>query len=162
MNRRHFFARMVAALSAQAAIPVPCTALTIPEQAHVATDESPEVLPPEVELPAWLRHWRSLPRRPVWESACPQVSLLISAAERSMPVTLIYHGGSTPGQARSFTPSLLFHTAEGDEAPLYVSGWCHHRQAHRTLRVDQITIMNASFDAPALGRNEHGYRLQTT
>lgn len=144
MNRRHFFARIAAALGAHAALPVPCTAIAIPEPVHVATDESPEVLPPEVEPPAWLKHWRSLPRRPVWESADPQVSLLISAAERSIPVPLIYSGGSTPGQARSFTPSLIFHTAEGDQAPLYVSGWCHFRQAHRTLRVDQITLKATS------------------
>jgi hypothetical protein len=52
---------------------------------------------------------------------------------------------STPGLARTFTPCLLFRTAKGDEAPLYVSGWCHHRQAHCTLRVDLIALTEASF-----------------
>lgn len=151
MNRRHFFARMAAALGAHAAVPVPCTAIVIPDPVHEVIDECPVVLPPEVEMPAWLRHWRGLPRRPVWESADPGESLLIAAAERSMPVSLVYHAGSTPGLARTFTPSLLFRTAEGDEAPLYVSGWCHHRQAHRTLRVDQITLKAASFSTLQLG-----------
>jgi hypothetical protein len=145
MNRRHFFARMAAALSAHAAVSVPCTAMVVPDPVHEVIDDCPVVLPPEVEMPAWLKHWRGLPRRPVWESTAPDESMLIAAAERSIPVSLIYHAGSTPGLPRTFTPSLLFRTAEGVEAPLYVSGWCHHRQAHRTLRVDQITLNAASF-----------------
>jgi len=28
----------------------------------------------------------------------------------------------------------------GQSDPLYVNGWCHHRKAHRTLRLDQITL----------------------
>lgn len=145
MTRRHFFARMAAALSAHTTISVPCAAMVVPDLAHEVTDDCPVVLPPVAEIPAWLKYWRGLPRRPVWESTSPDEALLIAAAEWSIPVSLIYHAGSTPGQSRTITPSFLFRTAEGAEAPLYVSGWCHHRQAHRTLRVDQITLNVTSF-----------------
>ncbi|MCX6847781.1 MAG: hypothetical protein NTY98_02565 [Verrucomicrobia bacterium] len=43
-----------------------------------------------------------------------------------------------PGEPRLFTPALVFRVGQSD--PLYVNGWCHHRKAHRTLRLDQITL----------------------
>jgi hypothetical protein len=100
-------------------------------------------------IPAWLDRWRSLPRHPLWEVADPSLMELIRAAELSLPVRLIYHGGSTPGAARWFTPSLVFQVAEfqaEDEfLPVYVSGWCHSRQAHRILRLDRIQFAGLEF-----------------
>lgn len=141
MNRRHFFARIASLLAAPAAAAVPCTALTIPSIVRQRQDDCPEVLPPLPDIPPWLAHWRNLPRQPVWESADPTASRLIAAAERSSAVSLIYHAGSTPGQSRLFSPACLFRTAHGDAAPLYVSGWCHQRRQHRTLRLDHISLV---------------------
>jgi hypothetical protein len=106
-----------------------------------ASQRDPE---PCGRIPAWLDRWRSLPRHPLWEVADPSLMELIRAAELSLPVRLIYHGGSTPGAARWFTPSLVFQVAEfqaEDEfLPVHVSGWCHSRQAHRILRLDRIQL----------------------
>jgi hypothetical protein len=151
MNRRHFFVRISAALGAHSVLPEPDAADIVPSRLHKIIDAYPLAMPPRVEIPAWLMHWRSLPRCPVWESAKPVESLLIAATMRSMPVSLVYHAGTTPGQVRTFTPSLLFRTADSDEAPLYISGWCHHREAHRTLRVDQITLKAAPISTLKLG-----------
>jgi predicted DNA-binding transcriptional regulator YafY len=90
------------------------------------------------EVPTWLRHWRGLSRHPIWESPDPTAALLIHAAERSQSLRLSYQGGTMPGEPRLFSPALVFRVGQSD--PLYVNGWCHHRKAHRTLRLDQITL----------------------
>ena len=134
MRRRSFFARILNALAASApasaavstapvlAIPDPVTLLNVADS----------------EDPPWLRHWRGLSRHPIWESPAPTAALLIHAAERSQSLRLIYRGGTMPGEPRLFSPALVFRVGQSDQ--LYVSGWCHHRKAHRTLRLDQITL----------------------
>jgi hypothetical protein len=124
---------------AHAVAPMPVSA--------AADDDRPRLPARDPAVPPWLQHWRRRPRHPLWEAGHPDVVALIRAAELSLPVRLVYFGGSTPGLARWFTPSLVFqvHEMEAEDAfaPVYVSGWCHVRQAHRTLRLDRLQLIGA-------------------
>lgn len=128
MNRRHLFFQFAAAVSGHLGV--------VPIMAQVES----ESLPPGGEIPEWLERWRRLPRLPLWESADLTLGQLIRAIEHGRSVRVIYEGGSTPGEARLFTPELIFRTREDDTAAIYISGWCHVRQAHRTLRLDRLRL----------------------
>lgn len=134
MKRRSFFARILNALA------VPAATSAAVSTAPVLAIPDPATLPyaTDIEIPPWLSHWRGLSRHPIWESPDPTAALFIHAAERSQSLRLSYQGGTMPGEPRLFTPALVFRAGQSD--PLYVSGWCHHRKAHRTLRLDQITL----------------------
>lgn len=147
MKRRHFFVRILTALgfstvSSSALHPTP-----------VLVHEGSEfpILPAAVgvDVPPWIRHWRSLPKSPVWESSHPTVARLIRAAEQSHRLKLTYRSGTMPGEARFFSPAEVFRA--GNSAILYVSGWCHHRQANRCLRADFIAL---DFESSLSERNE--------
>lgn len=86
--------------------------------------------------PEWLREWNELPRRPVRESSDAVVGACLDAADRGAPVSLYYHGGSSPGRLRKFSPDLVFQIPGHDHD--YISGYCHLRQAPRILRADRI------------------------
>lgn len=134
MKRRSFFARILNALAVSAATSAAISAapvLAIPDPVTLLNAA-------DIEIPPWLRHWRGLSRHPIWESPNPTAALLIYAAERSQSLRLSYRGGTMPGEPRLFSPSLLFRAGQSD--PLYVNGWCHQRQAHRTLHLDRITL----------------------
>lgn len=134
MRRRSFFARILNALAASATTSSAVStapALSIPDLSTLLNAA-------DSEIPPWLRHWRGLSRHPILESPDPTAALLIRAAERSQSLRLSYQGGAMPGEPRLFSPALVFRVGQSDQ--LYVSGWCHHRKAHRTLRLDQIIL----------------------
>lgn len=91
----------------------------------------------------WLGDWRQSRWVPVTKSVHPMAQRLIRAVGRHEMVSLRYRGGSTPGQKRNFTPTLIFQLSGC--GPLYVAGYCHRRHAERVLRVDRI-VMNAEED----------------
>lgn len=134
MRRRSFFARILNALAVSA------TASAAVSTAPVPAIPDPVTLlnASDSDIPPWLRQWRGLSRHPIWESPDPTAALLIHAAERSQGLRLSYQGGTMPGEPRLFSPALVFRVGQRDN--LYVNGWCHHRRAHRTLRLDQITL----------------------
>ncbi len=134
MKRRSLFVRILNALAVSA------TASSAVSTAPVLAIPDPVTLlnAADSEIPPWLRHWGGLSRHPIWESPDPTAALLIHAAERSQSLRLSYQGGTMPGEARLFSPALVFRIGQSD--PLYVNGWCQHRKAHRTLRLDQITL----------------------
>lgn len=134
MKRRSFFARILNALT----VPAAASATVNTTPALVIADTAIPLPMADIEIPPWLRHWRSLSHQPVWESTNPTAAPLIHAAEQSQSLRLWYQGGTIPGESRLFSPSLVFRAGQSD--PLYVNGWCQHRQAHRTLRLDQITL----------------------
>ena len=88
--------------------------------------------------PDWLREWNELPRRPVQESSDTVVAACLEAADRAAPVSLYYHGGSSPGRLRKFSPDRVFLVPGHDHG--YVSGYCHLRRAPRILRADRIAL----------------------
>jgi len=133
MNRRHFFEQLTAALA------VPAVAAPVP-----AITKTP------VDFPPWLAAWRHLPQHLVWSSDDPTALALIAAAKEQRPLILRYHSGSTPGALRRFTPSQVFRVADSASAPLYLNGWCHERQQHRTLRLDRVTLALAPLFEPAI------------
>ena len=134
MKRRSFFVRILNALVVSAATSAAVSSAPIPGSVYPAIPMPGA----DMEIPLWLRHWRSLSRQPFWESTNPTAALLIRAAERSRSLRLIYRGGTMPGEPRLFSPALVFRLGQSDT--LYVNGWCHHRKAHRTLRLNQITL----------------------
>lgn len=139
MKRRSFFVRILNAVTA-----VVATSATGRTATTFTIIDPPVPLPmTDIEIPPWLRHWRSLSRQPVWESTNPTAAHLIQAAGHSQIVQLRYWGGSMPGEPRLFSPAMVF--TVGQSNALYVNGWCHHRQAHRTLRLNQITVESPTF-----------------
>ena len=85
-----------------------------------------------------MREWNALPRLPVRESRDSVVLRSLSAASTGKPVSLYYHGGQSPGRLRKFSPELVFRLP-GHE-PIYVTGYCHLRQAPRVFRADRIAL----------------------
>lgn len=86
----------------------------------------------------WLQEWAELPRIPVHESDDSIVTALLSNALQGRPLPLYYQGGSQPGRLRRFSPELVFRHEHGRH--IYVSGFCHLREAPRILRVDRIEL----------------------
>lgn len=134
MKRRSLFVRILNALAVSAA-----TSATVSTAPVLAIADPVTLLnAADSEIPPWLRHWRGLSRHPIWESLDPTAALLIHAAEQSQSLRLSYQGGTMPGEPRLFSPAVVFRV--GHSNPLYVNGWCHHSKAHRTLRLDRITL----------------------
>jgi hypothetical protein len=127
MNRRDFFQQ-----------------LTGTSLAPWITRANPPTPPQLDDCPEWLRQWRLLPHHPIWESAEPLIQRLLHHLQAGSPLTVTYDGGSRPGHSRSFTPVSVFRVTEQSDAPVYVSGWCHDRQAFRTLRLDRLKLGHAS------------------
>ncbi|NNC90083.1 MAG: hypothetical protein HKN82_16620 [Akkermansiaceae bacterium] len=88
--------------------------------------------------PDWLREWNDLPRRPVRESRDSIVTACLQAAERGEALSVYYHGGTTPGRLRTFSPDLVFRVPLHEHR--YVSGYCHLRHAPRILRADRMAL----------------------
>ena len=115
------------------------TILALPAVGWAGNDQRPQPASecdadlPEDEPP---HSWHYAPRWPVWASDHPLARRLIRAARSGESLLLVYRGGSTPGAARQYSPCFLFQI-EGRDS-LYVSGYCHHRQRSRTLRLDRI------------------------
>lgn len=128
MNRRIFFEKIAAIFA-------------MPAAATAAPALRPNTVKPAAkEIPPWLRQWQQRPRFPVLESLDDATNRFIQATHNEAPVAFFYHAGRTPGERRLFTPSLVFHTEDNPSAVLYVTGWCHTRNAHRTLRLDRIAL----------------------
>jgi len=126
MHRRHFFAHLAATLAA------PAVAAPLPEIRQATED-----------FPPWLAAWRNLPQQPVWSWDDPVVQAVVAAAKQQRVLHLRYQRGSTPGALRRFTPAQGFRVWDACHAPLYLNGWCHERQQHRTLRLDHIVLVGS-------------------
>ena len=135
MNRRHLFGSLLGFVTGSQAGGVSGGPTTTPfPQPPLAS---------AADWPDWLRAWQSLSRRPVWEAFDRKTSRLLWCARTGQSLPLIYHGGSFPGTTRWFTPGLVFQVEPPESGPLpslYVTGWCHARHAHRTLRIDRLEI----------------------
>ncbi len=68
----------------------------------------------------------------------PVALAFLAALERGGQVTVYYHGGSTPGAMRKFTPQSVFRLVPGGH--LYATGNCHLRKETRTLRLDRARL----------------------
>ena len=80
--------------------------------------------------------WRNLPRTPLACSDDPMTKSLCQTAALRQDVTILYDGGSQPGQSRRISPLGVF-TVEGYRGT-YVHAFCRLREAERTFRVDRI------------------------
>lgn len=85
--------------------------------------------------------------RPLTQSHDPLISKLIEAAVSQEPIAFHYSGGSTPRGHRMVTVDCVFPdpatpNALGQPPHLYVSAYCHLRQAHRTFRTDKIGLIS--------------------
>lgn len=85
-----------------------------------------------------LLRWGDQRREPVEETQDPVAGRLLDHAREERALALFYHGGRQPGCMRRFSPRSVFRHRRGDR--LYVSGFCHLRQAPRVLRIDRISL----------------------
>jgi hypothetical protein len=140
MNRRHLFGRLLGFVTGAQAGGISSDLTAIPSAHPPFTSVA--------EWPDWLREWQSLTRRPVWEAFDRKVSRMLWCARTGESLPLIYHGGSSPGDTRWFSPSLVFQVEHPESGPLpnlYVTGWCYTRKAHRTLRMDRLDLAAMPF-----------------
>ncbi|OYV04156.1 MAG: hypothetical protein CFE26_18405 [Verrucomicrobiales bacterium VVV1] len=75
---------------------------------------------------------------PPGDTRDPVALAFLAALERGGYVTVYYHGGSTPGAMRKFTPQAVFRLVTGGH--LYATGTCHLRKETRTLRLDRARL----------------------
>jgi predicted DNA-binding transcriptional regulator YafY len=75
---------------------------------------------------------------PPGDTRDPVALAFLGALERGGCVTVYYHGGSTPGAMRKFTPQAVFRLVPGGH--LYATGNCHLRKETRTLRLDRARL----------------------
>jgi len=87
---------------------------------------------------AGLTQWRQQDKTAVDDSHHETTQLLIEAASCGSTLSLYYQGGSDRGRFRKFSPIHVFRIP--DSSVTYVSGYCHLRRAHRTLRTDRISL----------------------
>jgi hypothetical protein len=88
----------------------------------------------------------SLPREPLQpksplppgDTRDPVALAFLGALERGGCVTVYYHGGTTPGAMRRFTPQSIYRLVPGGY--LYATGNCHLRKDTRTLRLDRARL----------------------
>ncbi len=140
MNRRQLFTQLSGMAAASTAMRG-----GEPQRADLPSREATDTCPPHVmgslnDCPAWIRRWQQQPRYPVPESQHPLAARLLEAIHSGRSLEVLYFGGGHPGRSRRFTAGSLFRVGREDGAVLYVSGWCHERQAHRTLRLDKLTV----------------------
>ncbi|MBB5353684.1 putative DNA-binding transcriptional regulator YafY [Haloferula luteola] len=65
---------------------------------------------------------------------------LLPAIRQQIHLTLRYHGGSTPGEPRTLTHSMVFRKLHDQaHSPLCLLAWFHTRQANRTFRLDRFS-----------------------
>ncbi|HSH92806.1 MAG TPA: WYL domain-containing protein [Roseimicrobium sp.] len=96
------------------------------------------------DIPPWplippdeLEFWQSLPRIPVTQTTDPDLSWVINAVRRRERIHFRYNGGSTPGEPRVVSPSLVF-TVDSLPHYYYTMGYCHVRGEERVFRVDRM------------------------
>jgi predicted DNA-binding transcriptional regulator YafY len=75
---------------------------------------------------------------PPGDTRDPVALAFLAALESGGYVTVYYHGGSTPGAMRKFTPQSVFRLVPGGH--LYATGNCHLRKETRTLRLDRARL----------------------
>lgn len=76
------------------------------------------------------------PRLPVPRSYSVRVAHVARAIENRERIALFYLGGTTAGALRHYTPDDIYQLHRGGH--IYLTGYCHLRQAARTLRLDRI------------------------
>lgn len=66
------------------------------------------------------------------------LAAFVGALSNERPVTVYYHGGSTPGALRRFRPTSIYRLRPG--GPVYASGLCELRGGTRLLRLDRARL----------------------
>lgn len=92
--------------------------------------------PWRLENESALGRWRAAVRRPVIATTDAQLRLLAVAVHQNRRVRFRYIGGSECGSAREVTAGMLY-TVDGFDG-VYLSGYCHSRQAERTFLVTRM------------------------
>lgn len=87
----------------------------------------------------WLADWQQVRRVRVNESVHPIAQRLILATRRHEMLNIRYWSGSTPGQIRTITPTMVFQVS--GYGPLYVAGYCHLRRQERVFRIDRLELL---------------------
>ncbi len=102
----------------------------------VARGEPALLEPPDDAEWDW---WRNLRRTPLLASEDPFANALCHAAAARREVTIIYDGGSEPGEPRRIAPLGVFEV-EGYRG-VYVLAFCLKRGAERTFRLERIVSL---------------------
>lgn len=105
----------------------------------------------------WLTDWKKADRRRVSHSNDAMTNRLIGAATAGERLSVIYHGGSTPGEQRTIQPKEIFHVS--GYAGAYVHAYCELRHELRIFRVDQLEIRGIT---RALAPSTHRSSKQAT
>lgn len=92
--------------------------------------------------PDFLQRWANDASQPIY-TASPDDTLttqLLLHLYHQLPLSIIYHRGSTPGQPRIIQPLALFRKPQYHSN--YLIAWCHTRQQQRTFNLDEIELSN--------------------
>jgi predicted DNA-binding transcriptional regulator YafY len=85
-----------------------------------------------------LAQWQDAERKVLSHSNDPIVNRLIQAVNGRESLSVVYHGGSTPGGRRTITPTEVFWVE--DYRRVYVRAYCQLRGEERVFRVDRLSI----------------------
>ncbi len=134
-TRRDFLSLLVALTCA------PLLPLLVPRRKSSEGDKplpaatSFEIVP--VQDRTALDRWKSARRTPVRRSKDPRLQELIQHIEYGRVLRFQYRGGSEPYSLRVISPTSIDFVDEF-ENEVYLTGYCHHRRAARTFRLDRV------------------------
>ena len=95
---------------------------------------------PSAPHAAHLQTWENAHTHPIYTAPAEDAlttQLLLHLYQRH-PITIIYHGGSQPGEARTILPLLLIRKSRYDTN--YLIAHCQKRQQPRTFNLDKIEL----------------------
>jgi hypothetical protein len=136
-TRRDFFTKLLFIASA----PLGLSWLSLGAKTLGSATSGPTA-PPDlaVNLTA-LDRWKSATRTPLRFSSNPDVQGMIKAVEGGDILKFYYFGGSSPRSGRVVSPAAIY-SVEGFDGQIYLTGYCHERQATRTFRIDLMERVN--------------------
>jgi hypothetical protein len=103
---------------------------------RLIADEPPVDLPPVDEI--WLAEWQSAHRIPITDSTDNPERRVLRAMRTGEALSIVYYGGTDPGEVRSIRPALLYRV-EGFSG-VYLTGYCDKRHDIRTFRMDRVRL----------------------
>lgn len=138
MQRRNFLTTLLTSLG-----------FFVPSSALSANRFSTSTSIEHQDLPVYLQEWLRQAMRPlnflddIPHAERKHAAPILQALHTGQALSIRYLKGSTPGQIRTITPTLLFHKIDDNRNPtgaIYLLAHCHLRQQSRNFRLDAIAF----------------------
>lgn len=87
----------------------------------------------------WLAEWQAAKRIPIVESHDELERRVLRAIRVGEAVSIVYAGGTRPGEVRRVRPAMLYRVEGFGGA--YLTGYCEARGDIRTFRLDRVRLV---------------------